>query len=282
MGGFDDDLERNSTGSGNWEGGSETSTVFDNILIVNEFSDITIVDDEGSGGEMRLEMDIALRAFGFDFVDMDAASGATLILTDSATSRLRFDSVCGFRGWIGQHSRNSRGRLWKPPRQPHPRHHGVRDRSCTVRYRDLRPDQLRRDRNGLRRHHPRAVDIPDAPARHRSLLLPAKNPGTKNQELRTRNESSFSKTALLPELLRSIGGGAHRFDDGRTKPPRIEFRETCNGRATWTRYHVAQLGGMLVLREDHFRGSRDGFARRVREHPCVASHTGLPHPPWPR
>jgi hypothetical protein len=62
-GGADDDLERDSTGSGQWAGGSHIDAVFDNLLIVNEFADFTNVDDEGSGGEMRL--DFGVRA---DFV----------------------------------------------------------------------------------------------------------------------------------------------------------------------------------------------------------------------
>lgn len=84
-GGFDDDLERDSQNTGEWAGGSSISGVYDNLLIINEFTDITIVDDEGTGGELRLDFGIALTSFGFDFVDMDAASGATLILTDTGS-----------------------------------------------------------------------------------------------------------------------------------------------------------------------------------------------------
>ncbi|MEM9481894.1 MAG: hypothetical protein AAGA58_19765, partial [Verrucomicrobiota bacterium] len=81
--GADNDLERSP---GTWAGGSEVSTVFDNLLIVNSNSTISIPNDHGIGGQMTLDFGLALLSFGFDFVDLDSSANATLILYSSATN----------------------------------------------------------------------------------------------------------------------------------------------------------------------------------------------------
>ncbi|MBK1829012.1 PEP-CTERM sorting domain-containing protein [Haloferula rosea] len=77
--GEDPDLERNSEGTGLWEGGNLLGGNFGNVLIVNKNDTLTTPNDNGGGGKIILEFDRELVAFGFDFVDMDQASSASVI-----------------------------------------------------------------------------------------------------------------------------------------------------------------------------------------------------------
>jgi len=66
-------------------GGTETNTIFNNLLIVNRDTVITNPNDNGSGGQFILRFDVALTEFSFDFVDMDAGDRADIIFTDRQT-----------------------------------------------------------------------------------------------------------------------------------------------------------------------------------------------------
>ncbi|MFD2256345.1 PEP-CTERM sorting domain-containing protein [Luteolibacter algae] len=86
-GGADDDLERNSTGTGDWAGGSLTRDVLHNVLIINTNTDLTTPNDSGSGGEFGLEFDVDLISFGFDFVDLDRSESGAITFLDTNTGR---------------------------------------------------------------------------------------------------------------------------------------------------------------------------------------------------
>ena len=86
VGGQDDDLERNSQGTGEWEGGSLTTEALDNGLIINTDTNISVPNDAGSGGDMILTFGRPLVAFGFDFVDLDSSANATLVFRDTGSA----------------------------------------------------------------------------------------------------------------------------------------------------------------------------------------------------
>lgn len=86
-GGGDNDLERNSEGTGLWEGGNLTNEVLHNLLIINRDAVITNPNDNATGGQTILTSDTLLTCFGFDFVDLDAnrVVGSMIIFENSVT-----------------------------------------------------------------------------------------------------------------------------------------------------------------------------------------------------
>ncbi|WP_411826460.1 hypothetical protein [Luteolibacter sp. AS25] len=85
----DDDLERNSTGTGMWEGGNDLNLVVGNALIVNRDTTITTPNDSGLGGDIILNFDISLSQFGFDFIDLDRAANGRITFTDTASGAVQ-------------------------------------------------------------------------------------------------------------------------------------------------------------------------------------------------
>ncbi|MEP5672108.1 MAG: PEP-CTERM sorting domain-containing protein [Luteolibacter sp.] len=81
-GGADDDLERNSTGSGLWAGGSHLGLVVNNVLIINTNTDLTTPNDAAAGGTMVLDFDLSLSEFGFDFIDLDTSANGSITFSD--------------------------------------------------------------------------------------------------------------------------------------------------------------------------------------------------------
>ncbi|MFK7935096.1 MAG: hypothetical protein AB8G22_16410, partial [Saprospiraceae bacterium] len=67
----DPDLERNSEGTGLWEGGNLTNDILYNSLIINTDTNISVPNDNGTGGDIVLDFDLMLSSFGFTFVDLD-------------------------------------------------------------------------------------------------------------------------------------------------------------------------------------------------------------------
>ena len=87
-GGGDSDLERNSEGTGLWEGGNLTNEVLHNLLIINRDAVISDPNDNGTGGQTILTSDTLITCFGFDFVDLDVnkVMGSVIIFENSITS----------------------------------------------------------------------------------------------------------------------------------------------------------------------------------------------------
>lgn len=86
VGGRDDDLERNTaanTPNGVFAGGNAISTIHGNALIINEFSDISTIDDEGSGGTVTIESDVDLVGFEFSYIDLDTPNGLITLRNNS-------------------------------------------------------------------------------------------------------------------------------------------------------------------------------------------------------
>jgi len=86
-GGADDDMERNSEGTGEWAGGNAPTLVVNNALIVNTNSTIGTPNDWAGGGTITMSFDRALTSFGFDQVDLDSSANGTLVFTDRSTSQ---------------------------------------------------------------------------------------------------------------------------------------------------------------------------------------------------
>lgn len=81
--GADDDLERNSTGTGLYAGGSNPGLNYGNVLIINTDNNISTPNDEANGGKIGLHFDVSLSEFGFDFIDMDTSAGSSVTFTDT-------------------------------------------------------------------------------------------------------------------------------------------------------------------------------------------------------
>ncbi|MGJ8642839.1 MAG: hypothetical protein ACSHX9_05485 [Luteolibacter sp.] len=95
-GGADDDLERNSTGSGLWAGGSDLKLLVNNALIINTDTNLATPNDDGMGGDMILNFDVALNSFGFDFIDLDSAANGSITFLDSSSGTSRTVSFADF------------------------------------------------------------------------------------------------------------------------------------------------------------------------------------------
>ncbi|MGJ8632869.1 MAG: hypothetical protein ACSHX7_03035 [Luteolibacter sp.] len=81
-GGLDPDLERNSTGSGQWAGGSNLDLMVGNVLIINTNTDLGTPNDYGFGGVLTFDFDVQLSEFGFHFIDLDSATNGSVTFAD--------------------------------------------------------------------------------------------------------------------------------------------------------------------------------------------------------
>ncbi len=85
VGGADDDLERDSKDTDEWAGGSDLDLVVDNVLIINTNSDLSTPNDSAGGGQMKLDFDVSLIEFGFDFIDLDTSDNGSITFLNTAS-----------------------------------------------------------------------------------------------------------------------------------------------------------------------------------------------------
>ncbi|MEM1324942.1 MAG: SdrD B-like domain-containing protein [Bacteroidota bacterium] len=86
-GGNDPDLERNSEGTNQWADGNIITEMLGNVLIINQTSDISDPNDNGSGGQMIVNSDLPLGRFAFDMVDLDLPLQGDVIYENTSTGQ---------------------------------------------------------------------------------------------------------------------------------------------------------------------------------------------------